>query len=370
MSTWKGISHGRTTRAMEQTLSPAEFKVVAVVRRLVPDGEKRRISQATIAAKAKVSEGTVSRTMRKVDSVFFRRHFAGNGRGNGYEIEAIPISEQLALPLAAPNKGSLTQDPLESRECPVPTPQTTDTKESLRDPCIFYDQTHEQQQQQTPAHANSGSASGQAEQLAPETVAALEKAGTNPKVIKRIAEGNPGCTPADVAAAVAGAHEKPNVHTPLGLALECLARGQRVITPRPVAAPETNAPERTRGRKAPPFDPAQARAFLAQHAAAPEPTPATDPPVRASPELAQRWQFTLGSLRENVTPGEYDAWFRLTRLVELADGEATVSAPAQAVDVLATRFARQIARALSEALGERVQVRIVAAGAAADWGAL
>lgn len=231
MSKWKGISHGRMTRAMEQSLSPAEFKVLAVVRRIIPDGQRRMISQFEIARRARVSESTVSATMRKVDGIFTRRFLIGIGRGRGYEIEMIPPAEQLRMPLSSPRKGSLTDPSSETSVEGIETAQTASKEGSLTDPAIFYDHNHEQQQQaaaQTGAERNAG----QADQLAPETIAALEKAGAHPKLIARIAANNPNCSPAQVAEALLAAEQKSNCHTLPGLALECLARAQRVVVPR------------------------------------------------------------------------------------------------------------------------------------------
>jgi hypothetical protein len=249
MSTWRGISHGRTTRAMERTLSPAEFKVVAVVRRLIPDGQRRKISQADIARKACVGEGTVSRTMRKVDEVFFRRHFVGRGRGNGYEIEALPPAEHLRLPVAAPEKPSTRDRSLETAQSGTPMPQTAPEKGSLANLSIFMSHAHEQQQQTAAPPPEADRAPEPAAQLAPETIAALESAGAHPKLIARVAANNPACTPAQVATQVAAAQAKPNAHTPPGLALECLANRQQVIIPRPRPEPSETPPasEKRRG---------------------------------------------------------------------------------------------------------------------------
>jgi hypothetical protein len=296
MSRWKGISHARTTRAMERALSPAEFKVVAVVRRLIPDGQRRPLSQAEIAAKASVSEGTVSRTMRKVDGLFFRRHFIGKGRGKGFEIEVIAPAEQPQAPAAALKKGSLTDPSLESIPSGVPMPQTAPEKGSLSDPCIFLDHGHEQQQQQTGQSAQTEPDSAEPTgQLAPETIAALTAAGAHPRLIARVARHNPACTPEDVAAATAAANLKatadPRWHTPPGLALDCLANAQRVIVPRPRSSAPDERPARPRGRRAAEQHDASTtdwaalqRAEDARTGAAPAPDP--DPVEPAAPDDA------------------------------------------------------------------------------------
>lgn len=284
MSTWHGISHGRTTRAMERSLLPAEFKVVATLRRLIPDGQRRRLPQALIAQRAKVSEGTVSRTMRKVEGIFFRRHFLGKGRGGGYEIEALPPAEQLQLPPSAPDKGSLTDPSLETFGHGVAAQQTPAEKGSVRDPSTFLHHAHEQQQQNGASIQEDGREdSGQ---LAPETVAALEAANAHPKVIARIAAANPGCTPADVAAALAAAQLKPNAHTPPGLALEALARHQAVVPPREQAPAAEPKPPRPRGRNVKPdelLDPAATRAWLAAQGLPVNPAPGEASPERPEP---------------------------------------------------------------------------------------
>lgn len=145
MNTWKGVSHARMTRSMS-ALRGGEYKVLAAVRRLIPDGERRKFSQADIAKRARVSEGTVSEAMKALDGAYLRRHFLGRGRGRGYEIEVLPPPEQqLPLPFEAPRKGSESDPYDRSFSSGIPTPQTPPNKGSDSDPSIFLDHAHEQQ---------------------------------------------------------------------------------------------------------------------------------------------------------------------------------------------------------------------------------
>lgn len=92
--------YARMTRSM-QGLSGAEFKVLAALRRLIPDGEQRKMSNAEIAAAARVGEGTVSTAMPVLEQGhFLKRHFLGRGRGRGYRIEMLtpPDGAQEANP--------------------------------------------------------------------------------------------------------------------------------------------------------------------------------------------------------------------------------------------------------------------------------
>lgn len=225
MSNWRGTNHSRMTRSMEWALSPAEFKIIAVLRRSIRDGQRRRISQREIARRARVSESTVSVAIRRLDGIYLQRRFIGRGRGGGYEIEMLPPPEMRHPRRRTPQNGSLSDPFLDPQELGIETRQTAPKDGSLSDPSILYDHDHEQQQQTAPPTKS--------DQLAPETIAALEQAGAHPSLIARIAANSPTCSPADVAAAIEAAEQKPNSHTPLGLALECLARAQRVIAPRP-----------------------------------------------------------------------------------------------------------------------------------------
>lgn len=255
MSTWKGISHARMTRSM-QGLRGGEYKVLAAVRRLIPDGQRRKLSQALIARKAAVSEGTVSAAMKQLDGLYLKRHYLGRGRGNGYEIEMLPPTEQqLALPLEAPAKGSNSDPSDRSFLSGVPEPQTPPQKGSDSDPSLFYDHAHEQQQRGGPESEVADSSDPP--QLAPETIAALKAANAHEKLIARVARDNPACTPADVAAELAAAELKAATgysHTPPGLALEALARRQTVVPPRASSGEAAAPAKKPRGRAAPPRD--------------------------------------------------------------------------------------------------------------------
>jgi biotin operon repressor len=92
MSTWQGISHTRLTRSTE-SLPPAAYKVLGVLRRVIPDGQRRKMSQADIARRAKISRSTVAEAMRSLDGIYLARHYLGLGRGKGYEIEMLPLPE-------------------------------------------------------------------------------------------------------------------------------------------------------------------------------------------------------------------------------------------------------------------------------------
>lgn len=240
MSTWKGINHSRMTPTMERALRPVEFKVLHVVRRMIPDGQRRKLSQAEIAKRAKVSEGTVSRAMRALaEGKFIKRYFLGKGRGNGYELEVLPPREQLQLPLPAPEKTSPGDPSEESFSSGVTEPQTPPEKGSPQDRSILMSHAHEQQQRGGALEQTSETDQG-AGQLAPETIEALLERGVSEKTLADIAARNPGYTPADVAAVFGDAHEKPNAHTPPGLAFWALATGQKIYVPRATA----DAPER------------------------------------------------------------------------------------------------------------------------------
>jgi hypothetical protein len=245
MSTWQGISHARMTRSM-QALPGGAHKVLTTLRRLIPDGARRKISQAEIARRACVSEGTVSSAMHHLDGPYLVRHSLGRGRGRGYEIELLPPPEQRPpVALSTPSKGSISDPCDRSLTEGSPTPPEASPKGSEIDPSIFSLHAHEQQQQQTAApFPEADRATGQDEQaaqLAPATVNALQAAGAHPKLIARVAANNPTATPADVATALAMATAKPNAHTPPGLALECLALRQQVVVPRPREEPAPRA---------------------------------------------------------------------------------------------------------------------------------
>lgn len=284
MSTWKGVSHARMTRSMS-ALRGGEYKVLAAVRRLIPDGARRKISQAEIAARAGVSEGTVSAAMRRLDGAYLTRHLLGRGRGAGYEIELLPPPEQAAAAgLSTPPKGSNSDPCNRSFSDGVPTPQAPPEKGSDSDPSLFLDHAHEQQQQ--PGAQPQADNQEEAPALAAETIAALQAANAHPKLIQRVAEHNPGCTPADVARALAAAGVKPNAHTPPGLALEALARRQEVVPPRPLEARPADEPRRPRGGRAPAgevVDPAAARAWLEEQG-----LPVTPPPDAPAAPAAPR----------------------------------------------------------------------------------
>jgi hypothetical protein len=81
------------TRSMEQSLSLSEFKILAVLRRIIPDGKRRKISHATIARRAGVGEGTVSLAIRAMDGVFIVRHPLGESHNKGFAIEMLPPPE-------------------------------------------------------------------------------------------------------------------------------------------------------------------------------------------------------------------------------------------------------------------------------------
>jgi hypothetical protein len=354
------------TRSMDG-LYGCEYKVLATIRRLIPDGQRRKVSQADIARRANVSPSTVSETVRKIDRVFIRLHFVGKGRGGGYEIEVISPIGPLPTEPSAPKKPSLSEDCNRSFSSGVATPQTPEEKTSLSDHSIFLDHAHEQQQTAAPSTGAGSDESGQADQLAPETITALAEAGAHPKLIQRVAAANPGCSPADVAAALAGAHAKPTAHTPPGLALECLANRQPVITPRLIAPP------RPRGRAAPDagIDVGQARAWIARHggAASPPPGEVAPPPARASPPpgLTSLWHAAQATLKAKTDSGAYDFWLRPLRLLSLADGVATLAAPSLDVaSVAQTRYGRAIRDALGSFAGGLVRVQVIYASPAAD----
>ena len=284
MSTWRGVSHARMTRSMS-ALRGGEYKVLAAVRRLIPDGQKRKLSQAEIAERANVSEGTVSAAMRRLDGAYIRRHWIGKGRGAGYEIEVLPPPEQqVAEGLGTPAKGSISDPCNRYLSDSSPTPQTPPEKGSDSDPSLFMSHAHEQQQQTGMLLPETDT--GHERQLSAETVTALRAANAHPKLIERVARHNPECTPADVARALAAAGEKPTSHTPPGLALEALARRQEVIPPRPPVESPPPREKQPRGRKTAPgevIDPTAARAWLAEQGlpvSSPDAPPAPREPWR------------------------------------------------------------------------------------------
>jgi hypothetical protein len=246
MSTWKGISHARMTRSMSG-LSGAEYKVLGTVRRLIPDGMRRKISHEEIAEKAKVSEGTVSRALRKFDGIYLHRYFLGRGRGRGYEIEMLPPPEQRS---SMPQKGSPTDLSHDSLSLSVATPQTPPEKGSPTDLSILLDHAHEQHQQ----HA----AEKQTE-LDPETIAELRQANAHPKVIAKIAAITPTLTPAMVRENIAQGRLREidgSARDGIALTFGVLAVGQTVAPPKPrseLATPERPpAPTRRRQQTAHP----------------------------------------------------------------------------------------------------------------------
>lgn len=87
---YDGLSHSRMTRSMEQRLTASEFKVLAVLRRLIPDGHRKTISNADIAKRAMLSESMVSTTIRAMDGTFLRRHAIAPA---GFAIEILPPPE-------------------------------------------------------------------------------------------------------------------------------------------------------------------------------------------------------------------------------------------------------------------------------------
>lgn len=372
MSVWKGISHARMTRSMH-ALRGGEYKVLAAIRRLIPDGERRKISQFDIATRAGVSEGTVSFAMKALDGPYIKRHYLGRGRGRGYEIEVLLPPEQRAVqPVSAPPKGSDSELSQRSFFSGITEPHTPPEKTSDYDPSLFLDHAHEQQQQPggSSTQADKGD-SGQAAQLSPETIAALTAAGAHVKLIQRVAAANPGCTPAAVSAALAAAASRPNAHTPPGLALECLASNQVVVPPRPRPEPSAGAGQRQRGREAPPT-PEELRGQITRLGALVSPperaAPPPRPPRQAGPDPALRrlWQAAQGQLRAQLALGEFDTWLRRLELVSLADGVATLTAPsAEIARAAEQRHGRTIRDALSTCAGGLLRVQVIHAAPAA-----
>jgi hypothetical protein len=253
MSEWKGVSHTRLTRSTE-SLPLAAYKVLGVLRRVIPDGQRRKMSQAEIARRAEISRSTVAGAMRSLDGIYLARYFLGQGRGNGYEIEMLPLPERCPTrPLSAPDKRPESDLCDRSLTDGITEPETAKNKCTESDLSTLLVHAHEQQQQTTGPDSAADSAPEPAAQLAPETIAALESAGAHPKLIARVAANNPACTPHQVAATVAAAQAKPNAHTPPGLALECLANRQQVIVPRPRPEPSEPPPagEKWRGGRVP-----------------------------------------------------------------------------------------------------------------------
>jgi hypothetical protein len=219
------------TRSM-QAMPGGAHKVLTTLRRLIPDGARRKIPQNEIAKKACVSEGTVSSAMRLLDGPYLIRHPLGRGRGRGYEIELLPPPEQRPpAALSTPQKGSISDPCDRSFSSGVPTPQEAAQKGSEIEPSTFSLHAHEQQQQ-TATPPDATNEPEPAAQLAPETIAALKAANADAKVIARVAANFPACTPDDVAQALARAPQKPNSYLPPGLALHCLSYGQEIALPR------------------------------------------------------------------------------------------------------------------------------------------
>lgn len=375
MSTWTGTSHARMTRSM-RSLPGGTYKVLATLRRLIPDGARRKVSHDMISRVAQVSEGTVVTAMRELDGAFIIRHSLGKGRGNGYEIEMLVPPEQRPV---APRKGSISDPSQRSFFSGITMPQEAEKEGSIIDPSIIYDQDHKQQQQRASqfTQACTINASDQGVPTLPEaTLTALTAAGAHPKLIRRIAEAKPACTPEDVAAALASATAKPGVHTPPGLALECLAQNQLVIAPRAVSAAPEGQPRRRRNDD----DRVTPEDFRALKAVYEQPEPDEAAPDEAAPddlddlsdlddaptaEQVNRnlWQYTLAQLQAQVTPQEFDTWLRGATLRELdhANRLATVVAGSpRYADGLRQRYALPMRRALSDALGYPVQLVVEA----------
>ena len=381
MSTWTGTSHARMTRSM-RSLPGGTYKVLATLRRLIPDGARRKVSHDMISRVAQVSEGTVVTAMRELDGAFIIRHSLGKGRGNGYEIEMLVPPEQRPV---TPRKGSISDPSQRSFFSGITMPQEAENKGSDIDPSIIYDQDHKQQQQRASQFTQTCTinASDQGVPTLPEaTLTALAAAGAHPKLIRRIAEAKPTCTPEDVAAALASATAKPGVHTPPGLALECLAQNQLVVAPRAVSAAPEGQPRRRRndpdGRSTP-EEWAALKAIYEQ----PEPDEAApDADEAALDDLSDLddfsdlddaptadqvnrnlWQTALGQLRTQVTPQEFDCWLRGVTLRELDEANhlATVVATSSLhADALRKRYALPMRRVLADILGYPVQLVVEA----------
>jgi len=378
MSTWTGTSHARMTRSM-RSLPGGTYKVLATLRRLIPDGARRKVSHDMISRVAQVSESTVSAAMDKLDGAFIIRHYLGKGRGNGYEIEMLPPPEQRPV---ASRKGSISDPSQRSFFSGITMPQEAENKGSDIDPSIIYDQDHKQQQQRASQFTQSCTinASDQGVPTLPEaTLTALTAAGAHPKLIRRIAAAKPACTPEDVAAALADATAKPGVHTPPGLALECLAQNQLVVAPRAVSAAPEGQPRRRRNDPDGRLTPEDLQALKAVYEQ-PEPDEALAAPDEAAlddlsdlddldeeptaeQENRKLWQATLGHLRAHVASQEFDTWLRGTTLRELdqANRLATIVAGSpRYADGLAHRYALPMRRALSDILGYPVQLVVEA----------
>jgi hypothetical protein len=75
MSNEDGAPFARMTESMEQQLSIAEFKTLAVLRRLIPDGERRELSIAAIARDVRrISKGRLLSAIRVMDGRFIICH--------------------------------------------------------------------------------------------------------------------------------------------------------------------------------------------------------------------------------------------------------------------------------------------------------
>jgi hypothetical protein len=89
MSTAKTARHARMTESMEQQLSIAEFKILAVLRRLIPDGKRRKLATATVASEAGFSKRRVLVAIRAMDGKFLVHHPSSNQRDGSVLIEML-----------------------------------------------------------------------------------------------------------------------------------------------------------------------------------------------------------------------------------------------------------------------------------------
>jgi hypothetical protein len=85
---YEGVECARITESME-SLPTAAYKLLGVLRRIIPDETRRAMTQAEIAAESGMSRGTVASALKVLDGRFIRIHSHGKGRGKGCEIEML-----------------------------------------------------------------------------------------------------------------------------------------------------------------------------------------------------------------------------------------------------------------------------------------
>jgi hypothetical protein len=327
------------TRSTEG-LPQSEYKILAVLRRIIPDGETRQISQADIARRARVSEGTVSPAMRALEARGYleRERPTKFVRGSGYAITIVPLPEVRgrAIPRHGMHQKGSESDPTpEVQVCGFGTPQTGEFQGSNSDPSNNHDHVLHEQQQHTPPTSEKSFAEKLTEQ------------GAHPRVIERILAHPQNQNVAAFLSDLAAASERRGVEDPLALTLEVWAAGQRVRKPRGRRVPEQPAPKAQ-------IDPARYRAAPGfgvgdDEPAEPEPEPEPEPLPEPEPEPchavapAGDWQEQL---RMQMGRAEWEAAIEGATLLRCEGQSAIIGCRSAAQKTALERSAHMVRSAL------------------------